>query len=146
MVIRKARVEDAAEIAALTVALGYAAEASAMAGWLARLSAAPEDVVYVAEVDGVVAGWVQGHTSVVLESGYRLEIVGLVVGEGFRRRGVGRKLVAAVEVWGTERGVNVFSVRSNVQRVESHAFYPALGYEMAKTQAVYRKRAAGRAV
>jgi hypothetical protein len=30
-------------------------------------------------------------------------------------------------------------VRSNALRQEAHAFYPALGYALAKTQRVYRK-------
>ena len=30
-------------------------------------------------------------------------------------------------------------VRSNASRVESHSFYPALGYASTKTQQVYRK-------
>jgi len=140
MKIRKALLDDAASIADLTTDLGYVADVSAITDRLRRLSDTPDDVVLVAEMEGVIAGWVQGHTSVVLESGFRMEIVGLIVSSRFRRRGVGRALIEAVESWGAERGASVFSVRSNVQRVESHQFYPSLGYEKTKTQAVYRKK------
>jgi GNAT superfamily N-acetyltransferase len=140
MKIRKAVLDDAAAIAVLTTELGYVADTPAVTDRLRRLSDRVDDVVFVAEEDGVIAGWIQAHTSVVLESGFRMEIVGLIVSDRFRRRGVGRLLVREVESWGREVGAPVFSVRSNVQRVESHAFYPALGYEKTKTQAVYRKR------
>lgn len=36
-----------------------------------------------------------------------------------------------------KRGI---SVRSNINRAESHPFYRKLGYELKKTQQVYRKR------
>jgi len=137
MKIRKAVLDDAAAIAALTTELGYVADTPAVTDRLRRLSDRVDDVVFVAEEDGVIAGWIQAHTCVVLESGFRMEIVGLIVSDRFRRRGVGKLLVREVESWGREVGALVFSVRSNVLRVESHAFYPALGYEKTKTQAVY---------
>jgi GNAT superfamily N-acetyltransferase len=57
-----------------------------------------------------------------------------------RRRGVGRCLVAVAETWAREISAETVVVRSNAKRVESHAFYPALGYLPLKTQVVYRKR------
>jgi GNAT superfamily N-acetyltransferase len=65
--------------------------------------------------------------------------VGLVVSESCRRRGVGRSLVKRAEQWAAEIGAETLVVRSNTKRVESHRFYPALGFSLAKTQAVYRK-------
>ena len=37
-------------------------------------------------------------------------------------------------------GAEFVSVRSNINREESHPFYRKLGYELKKTQQVYRKR------
>jgi GNAT superfamily N-acetyltransferase len=76
----------------------------------------------------------------VLESGFRVEINGLIVSPEARRRGVGRALVSRAEEWALQVGAEAIVVRSNVQRIESHAFYPALGYDVSKTQTVYRKR------
>jgi hypothetical protein len=45
-----------------------------------------------------------------------------------------------VEDWARAIGCDVVAVRSNINRVESHLFYPALGYESVKTQVAYRKR------
>ena len=38
-----------------------------------------------------------------------------------------------------EIGAEAVVVRSNTKRVESHIFYPALGFTVSKTQSVYRK-------
>jgi GNAT superfamily N-acetyltransferase len=139
MTIRDAVAADAAELALLTAQLGYVADAEAISGRLARIAGAPDQLVIVAVVDDKIAGWLQAHASVVLESGFRVEIVGLVVGEKFRRGGVGRSLVQRAEQWAREIGAEAVVVRSNTQRVESHRFYPALGFTATKTQAVYRK-------
>jgi predicted N-acetyltransferase YhbS len=109
-----------------------------------RLSAilgSENDLVLVAVNDaGVPIGWIQAHASRVLESGFRVEIAGLIVSPDARRSGVGRALVGRAEEWARTLGAEAIVVRSNVQRIESHAFYPALGYLITKTQTVYRKK------
>jgi len=64
----------------------------------------------------------------------------LVTAKLMRRRGIGRLLVECAESWAVRVGAQAIVVRSNVKRLESHAFYVALGYENTKTQSVYRKR------
>ena len=54
-----------------------------------------------------------------------------------RRQGIGTQLVAAVEAWAARRGVSRVRVRSSLARDASHAFYPALGYQLEKTQHCY---------
>jgi GNAT superfamily N-acetyltransferase len=139
MTIRDAHVSDAPEIAQLTNQLGYVADSVVIAGRLARLGRQRDQVVFVAVLEGKVVGWIQAHASDALESGYRAEIVGLVISEAFRRRGIGRALVQHAEQWASGIGAEAFVVRSNAKRVESHSFYPAVGYSFSKTQAVYRK-------
>ena len=136
--IRSARVSDAAMVAALSTELGYPSGAAVMEERLQRLLARDDQAVFVAELSGDVAGWLQAQATETLESGSRVEIVGLVVGDRFRRRGVGGALMARAEAWAAERGARAVVVRSNVLRSESHAFYQALGYAPTKTQAVYR--------
>jgi predicted N-acetyltransferase YhbS len=139
MTIRDADSADAAAIARLTSLLGYAADADAISRRLARITRQEEHLVIVALVKEEVVGWLQAHASVVLESGFRVEIVGLIVSEESRRGGVGRGLVQRAERWAREIGAESVVVRSNTKRVESHLFYPALGFTASKTQAVYRK-------
>jgi GNAT superfamily N-acetyltransferase len=139
--IRPARLEDASFIAALARELGYPVEGGAVRERLQWILARDDQRVVVAELpDGSVCAWLQAHSSHALVSGLRVEIVGLVVSEGMRRRGVGRSLVAQAEVWAAEISADTVDVRSNAKRVESHSFYPSLGFLPAKTQIAYRKR------
>ncbi len=138
--IREAKQSDATPIANLTGELGYEATADIISQRLARLLARSDQRVYVALFEGKVAGWIQAHASEILETGLRVEIVGLVVSSDFRRRGLGRELVRHIETWSGSIGAGTVVVRSNLTRQESHVFYRALGYECVKTQAVFRKR------
>lgn len=143
--IRRATLEDAAHVAALSGGLGYPVAVAEVADRLGRLLARAEGVVLVAEAaPGQVIGWVHGAEQELLESGRRCEILGLVVDEAHRAQGVGRRLVQAVETWAAARALDRMAVRSNVVRAESHAFYERLGYVRAKTQHAYSKRLDGR--
>lgn len=139
MTIRDAILSDADEIARLTAELGYATNAEEIADRLSRVVDRRKQIVLVAVLEEKPAGWIQAQASEVLESGFRVEIVGLVVAERSRRRGVGRCLVEAAEQWAIELGAPAIVVPSNSKRVESHSFYPALGFSPSKAQAVYRK-------
>ena len=140
MTIRQAHPSDSGDIARLTGELGYAGDSDALRVRLERVASQRDQVVFVAVVEERVVGWLQAHASESLESGYRVEIIGLIVGDGCRRRGIGRALVQQAERWALEIGSDVVVVRSNTKRVESHDFYPALGFSATKTQAVYQKR------
>jgi GNAT superfamily N-acetyltransferase len=140
--VRDARADDAAPIAELSGELGYPTDARKVRGVLERVLARADQRIYVAESPGgSVCGWLQAHSCEVIESGLRVEIMGLVVSASARRGGVGRALVSRAEAWASQLSAGYVVVRSNVRREESHAFYPALGYAKTKTQAVYLKKA-----
>jgi GNAT superfamily N-acetyltransferase len=138
--VRPATVDDAPHLAQLSGQLGYPVAVDTIAARLARLLDRTGDVVLVAEANGEVVGWVHGSEQALLESATRCELLGLVVDARHRTRGIGRRLVAAVESWAEGRGLQLVSVRSNVSRTESHPFYERLGYSRVKTQHAYRKR------
>jgi GNAT superfamily N-acetyltransferase len=139
--IRKATINDAPEIARLSGELGYPVEAHVMRERLARILEQDEHAVFVAETSEV-AGWIHAAEEDLLVVGRHCEIRGLVVGSGQRGKGVGRRLIEAVEQWAPSRGLKQISLRSNVIRPESHPFYERLGFERYKTQHAYRKRLA----
>ncbi len=145
MKIRAAVEQDSEEIAVLCRELGYDASEAEVADRIRMLAVARGEFIAVADDDGGgVLGWIQAHASTALESGFRAEILGLVVSEQARRSGIGRKLVQAAEDWARAISAPTIVVRSNVVRTDSHAFYPALGYVESKTQRVYRKALAPR--
>jgi GNAT superfamily N-acetyltransferase len=107
---------------------------------LKRLLASPTDLVLVAQAsDEVLAGWIHGFLSQMVESDYRIEIGGLVIDEKLRGQGIGTDLVRRVESWGISHGALQISVRCRTERCEAHSFYEGLGYSRAKTQIVFRK-------
>lgn len=136
--IREASLSDSAVIAQLTATLGYFGDANVTRLRLEKIFDERDHLVLVAEREGVVVGWLQAHASTALESGFRVEIVGLVVSPECRRRGVGRNLVLRAVEWARRIAAAAVVVRSNVVRTESHQFYPALGFAASKTQSVYR--------
>jgi predicted N-acetyltransferase YhbS len=140
MIIRDAAPSDSESIGRLTTELDASADGKAAGGCLAKVLGRPDTLVLVAVREEEVVGWLQAHAFDVLVSGFRVDIIGLVVSEGSRRSGIGRALVERAERWAVALGAETVVVRSNIKRVESHCFYPALGYSMAKTQAVYRKQ------
>ena len=133
--IRRAVTGDAPVLAELSGELGYPAEPGEIERRLAALP--PDDDVWVATVEGVVVGWIHCslRRSLVVEPG--IEILGNVVGERWRGRGVGRTLMAAAERTASDRGVSVVRLRSGSHRDDAHAFYRAIGYREQKTQRVF---------
>jgi GNAT superfamily N-acetyltransferase len=139
--IRAAQSADAADIAALSVELGYPATAQEISSRLSALLARADHFVEVAvSPDSALVGWVAAERRLLLESGERAELVGLVVAAAARRTGIGAALVAAAERWAARQGLRSIYVRSNVVRAESHPFYESLGYTRKKTQHTYEKR------
>jgi len=137
--IRPADPHDAAELARLAAELGYPASAAAMRLRLQWLEGRDDAVLAAAAAGAPLLGWIHVGRRVALESGECAEILGLVVGAAARRLGVGKRLVAAAEAWSRDRGLDRIVVRSNAARTESHRFYPALEYALAKSQHVYQK-------
>ena len=138
--VRAARVADAVQIARLSAQLGYPESDEVFAARLRQLLPLPQHAVLVAADAGATPlGFIAVEHRLTLESGARVEIVGLVVDADARRRGVGHALLAAAEAWARGIGTPELMVRSNVVRAESHPFYEGAGYRRAKTQHVYRK-------
>lgn len=138
--VRRARLQDASRLAELSGELGYPADSQAIRRRLRLLLKSGDHAVYVAEVpDGRVAGWIHTFIHRVLESEWRAEIGGLVVGEGFRGRGAGQLLLGRAERWAKQKGLRSVYLRSNLLREAAHAFYQKRGYRRIKTQYAFLK-------
>jgi GNAT superfamily N-acetyltransferase len=130
---------DAEVVAELATELGYPNEIEAI--WRRIRPIGEEDLLLVAaDASGKPVGFIQAHRVCIIEVGFRVEILGLVVSSTTRRKGIARLLIEEVEGWAKKIGAEVVSVRSNTKRAEAHLFYPAMGYKQIKTQAVYEKR------
>lgn len=140
MRVRGMTKRDAPAAAGLSGQLGYPSTVAQIERRFQGVSTDPESAVLVAEdEDGRVVGWVHVAVRLYLESDRFAEIVGLVVDAAARRKGAGKALVSAAEIWAAGRGHGTMRVRSNVKRVEARAFYEAAGYSIVKSQNVYEK-------
>lgn len=137
--IRPAIEEDAGFISRLCAQLGYATSEKVVEARLRKFADDKFGVVYVADANGVVLGWIQVSLRSTVESGECAEIVGLVVDENSRGQGIGKTLVTQGEDWARKMHQHSLRVRTNVVRVESHRFYESLDFEETKKQTVYRK-------
>jgi len=128
--LRDARPGDSAALAALLGELGYPSSAEQAAERVERIAADPSTLLVVAEVGGELAGFGALHVQNLVElDAPGCEVAGLVVGERFRRRGIGELLMAALEDEARTRGATHLVLNTAHRRADAHAFYEALGYE-----------------
>ena len=137
MLIRNARADDAFTLSLLSSELGYPVPDDILADRLAKLSA--DHAVLVAEVEGIVVGWIDVGLSFHLQSGTKAEIGGLVVARPFRSRGIGRELLRSAEQWARQHQAEKITLRSNIKRTDAHRFYLREQYTQTKTSAVFEK-------
>ena len=136
MNIRQAIASDAAALAALSTQLGYPSTAEEIAGRLDVLGGRPGNGVLVAEDGSGVVGWLHVSGMYLLESPSFAEVLGLVVDEAHRGKGIGKQLLDDAARWAADRGFDRLRVRSNVIREDAHRFYEREGFRRTKTQVV----------
>lgn len=130
-VIREAAPADAVALAALMAELGYPVAPGVLWSRIERMSS-PLHSTLVAEADGVMAGFVGCSALLIYESDIpTCWIMALSVASRFRRRGVGRALLQAVECWCADRGIPDIRLHSGNARGEAHQFYEACGFKRA---------------
>ena len=95
------------------------------------------DRLLLAVVENEVIGYAHLRVAHDLLASESTEVVAIVVDQAFRRRGVGRRLITAAEVWAKETGRSRLVLRTNVLTTSAHAFYVAMGFEQAETSLVF---------
>ncbi len=132
--IREAEDKDAVAICNISSNdLGYACEEKFV---LQRITAldSNREVVFVAEIDGAVAGYVHAEVYNLLYYESMVNILGLAVASDYRRKGVGKALMTRAEEWAKEKGIREIRLNSGGSRKEAHEFYRAVGFGDEKTQ------------
>lgn len=130
-VIREAIPGDAAALAALMGELGYPVTPQALWARIERM-ASPLQSTFVAEIEGRIAGFAGCSALAIYESDVPTGwIMALSVASPFRRHGIGRALLDAVERWCVERGLPEIRLHSGNARGDAHLFYEACGFDRA---------------
>jgi predicted N-acetyltransferase YhbS len=134
IIIRAARMSDAAEIARLTAQLGYDVSEADAVDRLSRILVRGGEQFLVADVGGGAVGWVHAVLAEYVDAEPFVLIGGLVVDRKHRRSGVGRALMERAETWAREQGCSMVRLTSSAARHAAHRFYEDLGYRNIKTQ------------
>lgn len=137
ILIRKATKADAQSLTRLSFQLGYNQTDAITISNLEWISKSENDDAFVAEYEEQIVGWMQVTYIVRLESKPFCELVGLVVDESVRSRGVGRLLVDKAIEWAKERNTETLRLRTNVIRTEAHKFYEKVGFNLTKEQKIF---------
>jgi GNAT superfamily N-acetyltransferase len=146
ILVRAARVDDAASIAQLNGQLGYALTAEDAAARLSIILSKRDHRFLIAEAEGTALGWMHAALNDHLDTDTCVVIEGLVVERTHRGQGIGKLLLAQAEEWAKASGCSIVRLRSTSTRTKAHRFYEHLGYTNIKTQYSFAKGldAAGR--
>jgi GNAT superfamily N-acetyltransferase len=138
MLIRAYRQPDLPSARELMRQLGYEIGREELAVRLARVLAAPDHRVLVAEQDDRAVGLMHVFVRPALEKPCEAVVQALVVDETCRGRGIGQALMREAEAWAATRGLESVALHTRT----AGAFYTRLGYATAATADFMRKRLA----
>ena len=141
--IRPIRNEDAEAVADLAAQLGYQRTPDQVRAWIAGLPSRQGQAGFVAVFAEEVAGWIDVSLEHHLQSEPYGLIGGLVVRDGMRNLGIGRKLCEHAERWVSAQGVAKMRVTSRSTRDAAHRFYLRDGYQQVKVSLVFEKKLIG---
>lgn len=132
MIARPAERRDSEAVLALLAGLGrpkVAEDSSGQVGVFHAYLDDPDAAVFVAEVDGTVAGVVSLSFRPRLNwTTLEAWIPDLYVDPAFRRRGAARALLDACAQAARERGCHRLTLESGHQRAEAHELYETIGF------------------
>jgi GNAT superfamily N-acetyltransferase len=134
--LRKAVQSDADQIFALAreFALTFQPERAAFDEAFPRLLGSPDALLLVGVQDDRIRGYLLGFAHLTLFANGRIAVVEeAMIDSGFRRHGLGRRLLEEFEAWA--RSCDAAYVGLATRRAAE--FYDALGYEISATY--YRK-------
>lgn len=144
MIIRQMTHRDLYQVRLLCGELGYVVTPTEIAERYQWINASHSNSLAVAEnKDGQVIGWIHVATTLALTDAVRAEIVGIVVTESYRRKGIGKQLMRYAEEWARTRGHVRIRVRSQALRENTQEFYTDIGYDLRKIQNVFVKELRG---
>lgn len=132
LLFRPARATDEAEVVSLVRSVHEGSRdelsESELKVAFAKMLDSPLSAVFVAEIEGKVGAVLATSLSPSLRHGLRAHIVDLVVAEGKRSRGVGRRLVSYADRWARRQGAREMVTDFGLHREAARRFYTREGF------------------
>ncbi len=139
-IIRECEISDYEEIYQLNLTeMGYDYPKTETKEKIEKLLKSNKDKLYVACVDDIVVGYIHANDYDVIYAPHMKNIMGIAVLSEFKRMGIGRGLLTAVENWAKNTGADGVRLASGSARVIAHQFYKNCGYIGDKTQVRFTK-------
>jgi GNAT superfamily N-acetyltransferase len=127
--VRDASAADSTSLAGLLAQLGYPVPAPELPARLERLREQGNGQVLVAVVEGQVVAFAAFEISYPIHNEDPVaHLTAIAVAQAARRKGIGRRLLLAVESAARAAGCDHVVVTSAEQRSDAHAFYPSAGW------------------
>ncbi|HET6603443.1 MAG TPA: GNAT family N-acetyltransferase [Xanthomonadaceae bacterium] len=128
--LRPAVPGDGPDVAALLDELGYPCTPAEAAERIATLAGEPDQVLLVADIEGIARGLLALHFLYSLTLGSdTCRITALIVAAGYRGHGLGRALLREAERLARRDGAVRIEVTTARGRVEGNEAYRAAGFE-----------------
>lgn len=139
--IRRCMVSDAHRIHALChEVLGYEFSEEQVEQNLRRLIGSTENLLLVAvDQEDEVIGFIHANNHDPIYAPPMKDVVALAVDPEYRNRGIGRRLLQAVENWARETGAKGIRTNAAVSHKSALGFYKENGYEYIRTVYNIRK-------
>lgn len=138
--IREAVPDDAEAISELNNSqMGYVFSTRDTYEKLCDILRCEKDKVFVAIIEGNVVGYIHANNYDLLYHPHMKNIMGITVDEKFKRQGIGRMLIEAVEVWAKKTGAAGIRLLSGATRTDAHSFYKSCGFSGDKEQVNLKK-------
>ena len=139
--VRKCALTDAETLYRLnTEVMGYPYPLEDTVETLGRLLQNTGHGIYVAEIDGQIAGYIHLQDYQTLYFAPMKNILCLAVFPEFRRNGVASALLATGNNWAKENGAAGIRLDSGAERLPAHACYEKAGYMARKMHKNFVKK------
>jgi len=119
--------------------LGYPSSPDDLCKRIDERSRSTDSIALAAVLDGQIVGWIDASIERHLQSSASAVIGGLVVRDGTRGLGIGKRLCHEIEQWARSKSIPLLRVRSQIAREDAHRFYLREGYRKVKTSLVLEK-------
>ena len=139
-IIRECVLEDCMDIVKLNrEEMGYDYPENAAKIQLANLLYDVNHKIYVAVIENEIVGYIHANNYDLLYAPHMKNIMGIAVYKAHKKKGIGKALLAKLELWGKETGAVGVRLVSGSQREGAHLFYAKCGYIETKEQKNFKK-------